>query len=229
MTSPRRTPRHRHGRGQALVELTLVLPIMILLFVGTSTAATFLGDAQVAGQAVRAGARLAAEDGNGGYLSTNPLATCQTVANGGTGSANDPCTVDNEVVQSVVTIARELTNLSALNEIDIYEPCAFSGQSCTASTDLCTYVNSSLDGSLQVGDPIDVYKYSVPTGGWTRQEPVGDTLYTLDRRDQTEPSEFAVGVRLVFTFQASAPMNIFNFQTSQYMTACLAPGTSGAL
>ncbi|MGA2282388.1 MAG: TadE family protein [Candidatus Dormibacteria bacterium] len=230
MTSPRRSLRHRRCRGQALVELTLILPIMILLFVGTSTAATFLGDAQVAGQAIRAGARLAAEDGNGGYLSTNPLASCQTAANGGTGSPNDPCTVDNEVVQSVLTTAGGLTNLSALNEIDIYEPCAWSGQSCTATTDLCTYSNSAnLNGSLQTGDPVDVYKYKSSTGTWTRQEPGGDTLYTLALRDQTEPSESPIGVRLVFTFQASAPMNFFNFQTSQYMTACLAPSTSGSL
>lgn len=35
------------------------------------------------------------------------------------------------------------------------------------------------------------------------------------------------GVRLVFTFQASAPINFFNVQASQYETMCFAPYESG--
>jgi Flp pilus assembly protein TadG len=229
----RQRSRH-HGRGQALVELALILPIMALVFVGAATTATFLGDDQVAGQAVRAGIRLASEDGNGGYSAQNPpaLAPCQEATNNppGTGSATDPCTVDNEVVRSVLTVANTLTNVNGFDaiEIDIYEPCAWSGQSCTSNTDLCTYTSGSLSGSLQTGDPVDRYKYSSSAGTWTRQENAGDTLYTLNLRNQTGPLETPIGVRLQYTFAAAAPFNFLNFTTSQYATMCLPPNT-GAL
>jgi hypothetical protein len=205
-----------------MVELVLILPILVSLFMGVSTAAAFLNDAQLAGQAVKAGARLAAEDGNAGYVSTNSAKGCQLVANGGTGSPNDPCEVDQESIQTVISVVGGLTNFSAISEIDVYEPCAFPGQACTASTEVCTYLNSGLSGAYQAGDPEDVYK--LQGGVWTRQ---GSPGYTLDLRNQMEPNESPVGVRVVYTFQASAPITFFNFQTSQYATACLAPALEG--
>ncbi len=88
--TPRRPVRRRASRrGQALVELTLIIPILALLFMGVSTTATFLGDAQIAGQAIKAGARLAAEDGNAGYVAGTWRRDARP-RNGGTGMTTIP-------------------------------------------------------------------------------------------------------------------------------------------
>ena len=47
--------------------------------------------------------------------------------------------------------------------------------------------------------------------------------FTLDKRTQQHPNELAVGVRLLYHFQASAPIAFFNMQTSQYSVMCFAP------
>ena len=223
MNRAQRPARRGRSNAQALVELALVVPMMIVLFIGVSTAATFIADRQIAGQAVRSGARLAAEDGNAQYTPGQaPIAgTCMT-----TGA--DPCVVDSQVIHSVVTAARSLSSVSSVDEIDIYEPCAGPGVPCSSSnpdTEACTYTRSSLDGSFQAGDPVDVYKAN-GSGSFALAEPAGDTQYTLDRRNQSHPLESTVGVRIIYTFRSSTPMNFFNFQTSEYATMCLAPDNS---
>ena len=50
-----------------MVELVVLLPLMVLLFLGGWTAAGLIGDNDTALQATRAGARYAAELGNDGY------------------------------------------------------------------------------------------------------------------------------------------------------------------
>lgn len=222
MTHAHCTRRRRRSRGQAMAELALILPVIAILFIGVATTATFLSDGQVAGQAVRAGARLAAEDGNGNY--GTGTTGCQLTGLG----AKDPCIIDDQVIQTVLTTAGNLYD-ATLNEIDIYEPCAFPGQtSCTGATEACTYKNTSLNGSLQPGDPVDVFTPN-GSGGFSLNEPGTDTEYTLDLRNQTHPAEAPIGVKLVYTFRATDPMTFFNFQTSQYATMCLAPSTAGSL
>jgi Flp pilus assembly protein TadG len=207
--------RHRQ-RGQSLVELCFVLPILLLLFEGVYTAGAFISDMDIAGQATRAGARLGAEVANYGY--GTPQA--QTAACMGASTTN-PCAVDQDIVTSVVTIAKGMTNITSFDEIDIYNPCA-SGGSCTGATSLCSDP-SNVSGKYAAGvDPADVYKLS--GGVWTLQGTAG---YTLDKRTQNHPSELAIGVRLVFHFQAAAPINFFNVQTAQYETMCFAPYESG--
>ena len=49
--------------GQAMVEMALLLPVLLLLFLGAWTAANLIDDNNAAAQATRAGARLAAELG----------------------------------------------------------------------------------------------------------------------------------------------------------------------
>ena len=223
MTRAAAARRSRRQRGQAMIEFALVLPVMLALFIGVSTTANFLADRQVVGQAARAGARLAAEDGNAGYTPTgSPTASCQ-------GSNTDPCQVDQEVINNVLTVVASLSASSIITEIDIYEPCAYPGQACSSSspdTEICSYSASGLSGSLQSGDPVDVF---VPngSGGFKLQEPGGDSEYTLNLRDQNHPNESPVGVRVVSTFTSPTPMTLFNSTTSQYATMCMAPKESG--
>jgi Flp pilus assembly protein TadG len=209
--------RRAQKRGQSLVELAILLPVLLLLFVGAYTASNFLNDRQIAGQATRAGARLGAEIGNANYLSGQAAqaGSCQT-------TGNDPCIIDQEIVTSTITVARNLTNVSSMNEIDIYSPCTTSGSSCSSTTSTCPATNTS-DGSYLSGDWVDIYKPN-GSGVWVLN---GSAQYTLDRRKQVHPNEASIGVRLVYTFQGSAPMTFFNMQTSEYATMCMAPIQSG--
>ncbi|HEV7677109.1 MAG TPA: TadE/TadG family type IV pilus assembly protein [Candidatus Dormibacteraeota bacterium] len=213
--------RRTSARGQSTVELLLVLPVVLLLMFGVYTAAGFIADRQVAGQAVRAGARLGAEMGSNQFHTGQAAypGTCM-------GSGTDPCIVDNAMVTSVVTIARNLSNVLSVDEIDIYSPCAIAGGTCSTSTQACPTTLSGLDGRLQSGDPVDVYKPNAQ-GKWVLTQPAGATQYTLDLRRQNHPSESLIAVRLAYTFKASAPMSFFNMQTSEYAAMCLAPNASG--
>ncbi len=218
MTPP---PTRGAERGQGTVELAILLPVLLLLMFGVYTTAGFLGDRQVAGQAARAGARLAAELGNNAYHQNQ-----SAYANSCMTSGIDPCIVDNQVVTSVVTVARGLTNVASIDEIDIYEPCATSGGSCTGTNQVCSTTLSGLDGSLQTGDPVDVFKPNAQ-GQWVLTQPNGRSMYSLDLRKQNHPNETMVAVRLAYTFRAAAPMTFFNMQTSEYAAMCLAPNASG--
>lgn len=207
--------RAQHSRGQSLVELAILLPVLLLLFVGAYTASNFINDRQIAGQATRAGARLGAEIGNANWATTSASA-CQA-------SSKDPCIVDQQIVTSTITIARNLTNAPTINEIDIYEPCTASGNGCSSTSSTCPATNTA-DGAYRTGDLVDVYKPNGSGGAWVLNGTAG---FTLDLRTQIHPNEASVGVRLVYTFQGSAPMTFFNMQTSEYATMCMAPIESG--
>jgi hypothetical protein len=114
----------------------------------------------------------------------------------------------------------------SIDEIDVYSPCAVAGGSCSTSTQSCPTTLAGLDGRLQTGDPVDVYKPNAQ-GKWVLTQPPGASQYTLDLRKQNHPSESLIAVRLAYTFKASAPRGFFNLQTSEYAAMCLAPNASG--
>jgi hypothetical protein len=124
----------------------------------------------------------------------------------------------------VATIAKSMQNVASIDEIDIYDPCSTSG-SCTAATSLCADTLNNINGKYVVGDPVDVY--TLQSGAWALKPP-GPAGYPLNLRTQNHPNELAIGVRILYTFRASAPISFFNYQTSQYATMCLAPSESGA-
>ncbi len=197
------------------MELCFVLPVCLLLFMGVYTAGAFISDLNVAGQSARAGSRLGAEVGNYGYGSAGALsATCMG------GSTTNPCAVDQDIVTAITTVTKGMSNVSSFDEIDIYDPCAVAG-SCSAASSLCSD-SANIAGKYAAGDPVDVYK--PVSGTWTLQGTAG---YTLDKRTQQHPNELAVGVRILYHFQASAPVSFFNMQTSQYSVMCFAPSESG--
>src|ERR1700680_1608561 len=198
--------RHRQ-RGQSLVEFCFILPILLLMFAGVYTAGSFISDMDIAGQATRAGARLGAEVANYGYGTPG----AQTAACMGASTTN-PCAVDQDIITSVVTIAKGMSNVTSFDEIDIYNPCA-AGGTCPGAASLCSDPSNISGKYVAVVDPADVYK--LQSGTWTLQGTAG---YTLDKRTQNHPNELAIGIRLVFHFQAAAPITFFNVQTAQYET-----------
>jgi Flp pilus assembly protein TadG len=212
--------KRRAQKGQAAVELCFVLPICLLLFMGVYTGGSFISDLNVAGQATRAGSRLGAEVGNYGYGTAQALsASCMGA------STTNPCAIDQDIVTTVATIAKSMQNVASIDEIDIYDPCgSVSSGSCTAANSLCTDTSNIL-GKYVVGDPVDVY--TLQSGTWALKPP-GPAGYPLNLRTQNHPNELAIGVRILYTFRASAPISFFNYQTSQYATMCLAPSESGA-
>jgi Flp pilus assembly protein TadG len=199
------------------VEFCFVLPVLLLMFMGVYTAGSAISDMDIAGQATRAGARLAAETGNYGYGTSAALAAACMGAD-----PTDPCAVDQDIITSVMTVTKSMKNVASFDEIDIYDPCAATG-ACTAATHLCNDA-ANVSGRYQpTVTPVD--RYLFVAGAWALQ---GTPGYRLNARSQAHPNEQAVGVRLVYTFQASAPVSFFNVQASQYTTMCFAPTESGA-
>jgi hypothetical protein len=192
-------------RGQAMVEMALLLPVLMLLFLGAWTAANLIDDNDAAAQATRAGARLATELGNGGYPNET-LAACQG------GVAKNPCQVDQDIIDQVIPIVSpQLTN-AKVTEIDIYEP-----NGCTGTTPFSSGSCPPNNGAYTAGEPID--KYTVSSNIATLS---GSAGYTLDLRSQVHPNEAEFGVRLVFTY-TSPTLSFFTQTDSQYTVMRLAP------
>jgi Flp pilus assembly protein TadG len=210
--------------GQALVEMALLLPVLLLLFLGSWTAANLIDDNNAAAQATRAGARLAAELGNGGYPNETE-ATCQLPANGGVG-LTDPCDIDKDIIDQVLPIVSpQLTNAKVI-EIDIYQPSGCTGTtpyaSGTCPPNNGAYCTSTLQNSYTpvcagVTELID--KYAVTGLSYSLS---GTAAYTLALRDQTHPNESELGVRLVFTY-TSPTLRFFTQTDTQYTVMRLAP------
>jgi Flp pilus assembly protein TadG len=203
--------------GQAMVEMAMLLPVLLLLFLGAWTAANLIDDNNAAAQATRAGARLAAELGNGGYPNET-LAACQA-------SNSDPCQIDKDIIDQVLPIVSpQLTNAKVI-EIDIYQPSGctgttpFSSGTCPPNSGAyCTsaFVNAYTPVCSGVTEKIDRYSVSGVTYGFISAN------YTLDLRSQTHPNESELGVRLVFTYTSPA-LTFFTQTDTQYTVMRLAP------
>ena len=206
--------------GQAMVEMALLLPVLLLLFLGSWTAANLIDDNNAAAQATRAGARLAAELGNGGYPNET-LAACQL-------TTADPCQIDKDIIDQVLPIVSpQLTN-ATVSEIDIYEP-----NGCTGTTPFASGTCPPNNGAYCTAGPSPVNSYTPVCLGVT--EPVdkftvvgttatlsGTAAYTLALRNQTHPNESELGVRLVFTY-TSPTLRFFSQTDTQYTVMRLAP------
>jgi Flp pilus assembly protein TadG len=202
-----------------MVEMALLLPVLMLLFLGSWTAANLIDDNNAAAQATRAGARLAAELGNGGYP-TGP-AGCQV-------TTADPCQIDKDIIDQVLPIVSpQLTNAKVI-EIDIYQPSGCTGvtpfSSGTCPPNNGAYCTSSFSNSYTpvcagVTELIDKYAVS---GGTATLTPPNSATYLLSARNQTHPNEAELGVRLVFTYTSPA-LQFFTQTDTQYTVMRLAP------
>ena len=202
--------------GQAMVEMAMLLPVLLLLFLGAWTAANLIDDNNAAAQATRAGARLAAELGNGGYP-TGPTG-CQA-------NNADPCQIDKDIIDQVLPIVSpQLTNAKVI-EIDIYQPngcigiTPFSSGTCPPNNGAyCTSsaVNSYTPVCAGVTELIDRYSVTGVTFALISQS------FPLSARGQTHPAEAELGVRLVFTY-TSPTLSFFTQTDTQYTVMRLAP------
>jgi hypothetical protein len=201
--------------------MAMLLPVLMLLFLGAWTAANLIDDNNAAAQATRAGGRLAAELGNGGWP-TETLAACQ-----GANAAN-PCQIDIDIIDQVIPIVSpQLTNARII-ELDIYQPSGctgttpFSAGTCPPNNGAyCTsaFVNSYTPVCAGVTEKID--KYSV-TNNVATITPANTYGYPLDQRSQTHPNEAEIGIRLVFTY-TSPTLSFFTQTDTQYTVMRLAP------
>jgi Flp pilus assembly protein TadG len=196
-------------RGQAMVEMAMLLPVLMILFLGAWTASNLIDDNDAAAQATRAGARLAAELGNG--------------ASGGLTQTQ----VDTDIIDTTLPIVTQQQTNSTLLEIDIYQP-----NGCTGTTPFASgtcppnngaYCTSSLVNAYTpvcagVTEPID--SYTVTSGAAVF--PCTTCTYTLALRDQTHPNESELGVRLVFKY-TSPTIKFFTQTDTQYTVMRLAP------
>jgi len=182
-------------RGQAMVEMAMLLPVLMLIFLGAWTAANLIDDNDAAAQATRAGARLAAELGNGASLGLTQQQ------------------VDRDIIDQVLPIVKpQLTN-AQVSEIDIYQP-----NGCTGTTPFVSGTCPPNNGAYIPGEPIDVYSVT----NYTASYPCTTCTYTLALRLQTHPSEAELGVRLVFTY-TSPTLSFFTQTDSQYTVMRLVP------
>jgi hypothetical protein len=191
--------RSRTDKGQGLVEFALVVPVLMLLFLGVYTAADLSGAKETVGHASREGVRIAAEIGNNGYRTgSSATAGCQT-------ASTDPCIVDNEILKAMLPILSQQLSHAAVAEIDVYQPAPCTGGPCPPD-----------NGAWQSGDLIDQYN---PDGTIMTGSPQS---YTLDRRTQIHPNEASVGVRIKFHY-TSPTLRMFTMDVSEYAVVRLAP------
>jgi hypothetical protein len=187
-----------------MVELAVLLPVLIMLFLGGWTAAALAGDNDTALQATQAGARFAAE--LGGQTPASVSGACSATSDPGT------CTVDEEIIQEMIPIFTTNMPNAVVNEVDIYQPSG-SGSGCSFTTG-CPPDN----GAYTAGELIDSY----PIDGTSIDTPTS-LQYLLSDRSQIHPDEAELGVRLLFTY-TSPTWSLFNVAIdAQYSVVRLAP------
>jgi hypothetical protein len=198
--------RRARSRGQALIEMALVVPIVVMLFLGVWTAADLINVKDTVDHSVREGARVAAEIGNSGYPTGMPKG-CQLAS----GQANDPCIVDAAVFAAMKPILTNQLSHATVTEIDVYQV-----QPCPAGTDWGS--GCPPDNGAYQGAPYKINRYR-PDGS---PMPGGCCPYTLDLRIQTHPTEASIGVRVLFHY-SSPTLAYFTSDQTAYAVIRLAP------
>jgi hypothetical protein len=230
--------RREGQKGQAIIELALLFPILLLVFMGAWTGAALIANNDTAAQVSGYGARIAAEIGNGCSLVSGTL-TCPT-ASGCQQTTTDPCAVDQAIIAAMTPALTSQLSNSQVTEIDIYQPA-----DCTANSNNWTSNACPVSaGQWVLADTlVDKYKYcstgTAPTftpqwvlinraSGTTSScaslggsQVGGVAHYTLDQRSQTVANEQAIGVSL--TFQFTSPGLKFFSQTDTVYTAITFP------
>lgn len=166
--------------GQAVVELALMLPIMLLLVFGVAELTQAFSVGITIGASTREGARIAGALANGG----GPL---------GCGGSNSPnaATVDPQIVaavERVLTASGTGMTLSDVGDIRIYKADA-NGNEVSGLVNRFTY---SLNGGTTIdGQPLDFVAVST---GWG-----------ACNRSNVNPAD-PIGVSLTYTYRGRTPL-----------------------
>jgi hypothetical protein len=192
----------RRQRGQAITEVALLTPLVILLLLGAYDVSIYGSNQVQAMTAVRNGARIGALlGGKGGAnqatckgaikASYNPADTDTAPLSPDADGAQDA--VDQQIVQTVLAGTKNM-NYITIQEIDIYSPSAAGGK----------FTASPANGTAGSGngDLIDYYDGTgkeMKTGSPT---PSDIQTFTLDKRCQGPlGSETELGVQIIWTYK----------------------------
>lgn len=170
----------REESGQAVVELALLMPIMLLLVFGVAELTQAYSVGITIGASSREGARIAGALVNGG----GPL---------GCGGSNSPnaATVDPQIiaaVERVLTASGTGTTLADVNEIRIYKSDA-NGNEVSGLYNRFTY--SANGGTIVDGQALD---FAVVTTGWA-----------ACNRSNVVPAD-PIGVSISYTYRGRTPL-----------------------
>jgi hypothetical protein len=232
--------RREGQKGQAIIELALLFPILLLVFMGAWTGAALIANNDTAAQVSGYGARIAAEIGNGCSLVAGTVTCTQAASPTCQSTATDPCAVDQAIIAAMTPALNSQLSNSQVKEIDIYQPGDCTANSNNWSSGVCPTSDGSVAGALLLRLPVDTYQYcsstsqwvltdgTSPTGTCAKLGPLGVSAsvggvapYTLGQRTQTVTDEQAIGVSLTFQF-TSPVLNVFS-QTDTVYTAITFP------
>ena len=166
--------------GQAVVELALLMPIMLLLVFGVAELTQAYSVAITIGASTREGSRIAGALVNGG-------------GNLGCGGTNSPnaATVDPQIiaaVERVLTASGTGTTLADVTEIRIYKSDA-NGNEVSGVVNVFTYMANG--GTVIDGQPLD---FIATTNGWP-----------ACNRSNINPAD-PIGVSLRYTYRGRTPL-----------------------
>lgn len=179
--------RNRRGgsnRGQSIIEVALVAPVILILMLGVFDGSFLASDKVLAVSAARHAARLASGLGGTGD-GTN---TCQGTLAGGTSTDS----IDIQIVSGALSVAQNMS-FAKVDEVDVYRPDP-----------------STNNGKYVTGNEID--KYMIKTDG-SIQSPATWGYVLADRCQGTLGNEASIGVQVLWHFNSpnkvfgSAPMN----------------------
>lgn len=202
-----------------MVELAILVPVLMMLFLGSWTATTLAGDDDTALQATQAGARYAAE--LGGSLPSGAVISSACNAT----SSPTTCQVDMDIINEMLPVTSTNFANATVKEIDIYQPSG-SGSGCTFTSGTCPPNNGAYTASAN--EPINEYTINgtsvTPPATYSTDctaQPIN--CYTLSERNQVHPYESELGVRLVFSY-VSPTWSLFTIShDTQYSVVRLAP------
>jgi hypothetical protein len=191
--------RSHRQRGQAIVEVAILVPFLMLLLLGAFDVSIFASNKVQAISAARHGVRIASQLGG---VPNNPAPPSPHTCDGTI--ASPPATlasIDKQIVAAVVAAAANMS-YSSIQHIDVYRP-------------------SAVDGKYQVGDHANQYK---PDGtAFTPTPPVTTPpAFPLTERCQgplgSSPSDVSIGVSVTWTY---VPTNRLGFGAGTPMSFAL--------
>jgi hypothetical protein len=162
-------------RGQSIVEVALLVPLLALLIVGAYDVSAFVSNKVEVVSAARHGVRIASVLGG---IPNNPAPPATHTCDGTLVNTTSIQVIDSQIVQAVVAATSQMS-YSTINEIDVYRP-------------------ASATGVYTVGDHINKYTPNgvlIGTAGFPLTERCQGPL-------GSSPKDVSVGVRIDWTYVA---------------------------